>query len=89
MSCLSSESQEQLQALKEPKWILVPTAASFSTLAADGPTHGWLESGDLGGHSARCRLQEPSRLSQGHDTGSVCGLLAPRSPCREKLPLHL
>lgn len=27
---------------------LVPIAACFFTLAADGPTHGWLQSGDLG-----------------------------------------
>lgn len=32
---------------------LVPIAACFFTLAADGPTHGWLQSGDLGGQYSK------------------------------------
>lgn len=63
----------------------------FLHLSSWWPMHGWLESGDLGGHSAarktsgsldaRCHLQEPSPLGQSHDTSSVWSLLAPKSLC--------
>lgn len=75
---------------------LVPIAACFFTLEADGPTPGWLEGGDLGG---QCReddiwdfgykVSPAGALS--HSASGACGLAASRSLCKEVLngPNHL